>query len=590
MDEKVASRERLATLREQYRKAGKTVGYTSGVFDILHPGHVQYLEDAKSLVDILIVGVNSDSSVKANKGDSRPICSEGDRARVVSALVSVSHVFIFSELNNNQNIELLKPDLYIKAGDYSLDRLSSKELVERHGGKVAIVPFTEGRSSSGVIEKIAHAALTHEGEVISHERRPAVFVDRDGTIIEHIEYLSEPARLKELPGSFEALKKMRELGYRIIVVTNQPGIGLGYFTKEDFFAVNREMLKQATAAGCSIDRIYFCPHSKSDDCSCRKPSPFLLERAARESNIDLSASYVVGDMTSDLQLAKNAGCKGILVKTGRGGDDGLFSVVADVEARDLSEVATYLSALGPVVVKAEQSPISRSSVAIRQNSSAAVEQISRELTAVLGAVLGCAALIDQKTRDAAGRSSIEGCLAVLRKTIEQGLAIPKFQADSASLLFCVEAVASILKASHAATLSLDLHCHQDSSVACSEASLSEVILALLENMLDGQSEGDAKYLAVHLGVVYVDQEGKRLGLAPGKYARMSVTDQRTGPASPADEELFNPFLSQKLRSAGKGLGATLADARTMLKGVGGALALASTADKATTLSFYFPPV
>jgi len=71
---------------------------------------------------------------------------------------------------------------------------------------------------------------------------------------------------------------------------------------------------------------------------------------------------------------------------------------------------------------------------------------------------------------------------------------------------------------------------------------------------------------------------------------MSVTDQRTGPASPADEELSNPFLSQKLRSAGKGLGATLADARTMLKGVGGALAVASTADKATTLSFYFPPV
>jgi D-glycero-D-manno-heptose 1,7-bisphosphate phosphatase len=509
---------------------------------------------------------------------------------VVSAFASVSHAFIFSELNNNQNIEALKPDLYIKAGDYSLDRLSSKELVERYGGKVAIVPFTEGRSSSGVIEKIAQAAITHEGESLAHERRPAVFVDRDGTIIEHIEYLSEPGRLKELPGSFEALKKMRELGYRIVVVTNQPGIGLGYFTKEDFYAVNREMLRQATAAGCAIDRIYFCSHSKSDDCSCRKPSPYLLQRAARECNIDLSASVVIGDMTSDIQLAKNAGCKGILVKTGRGGDDGLFPVIADVEARDLSEVATYLSALGPVAVEGDGSPISRRSVAIQQSGGVAAERMSRDLSTVLGAALGCAALIDQRTRDAAGRSSIEGCLAVLRKTIERGLAIPKSQSDSASLLFCAEVVAAILKASRSAAVALEVHCAQDSLVPCSEAALSELTLALLENVLEGQSAGEERYLAVHIGVAYVDQEGKRLGLAPGKYARMSVTDMRSGPALLAEEELFNPFLSQRLRSAGKGLGATLADARTMLKGVGGSLSIATTADKANTISFYFPPV
>lgn len=581
------SRDALAAIREQYRQEGKAVGFTSGVFDIVHPGHVQYLEDAKSLVDILIVGVNSDSSVKANKGDARPICPENDRARIVSALASVDHVFIFSELNNNQNIESLKPDLYIKAGDYSLDRLSSKELVERYGGKVAIVPFTEGRSSSGVIERIVAAAVTLEGESVAHERRPAVFVDRDGTIIEHIEYLSEPERVKELPGSFAALKKMRELGYRIIVVTNQPGIGLGYFTKEEFYVVNREMLRQATAAGCAIDRIYFCPHSKGESCKCRKPSPFPLQRAVRECNVDLSKSFVIGDMTSDIQLAKNAGCKSILVKTGRGGDDGLFPVTADVEARDLSEAATYLSALGPVVIEGEGSPISRTSVAIQQPGGTVAAQIDRDLYTVLGAVLGCAALIDQKTRDAAGRSPIEGSLAVLRKAVERGLALPKLRSDCASLLFCAEAISAIVKASHSSPIALEVNCDQDSVVQCSEASLSEFLLALIENVLEGQSAGVERYLAVHIGIIYVSQEGKRLGLLPGKYARLSLTDGRSGPAQMVDEELFNPFLSQRLRSAGKGLGATLADARTMLKGVGGSLGLATAADRATTISLYF---
>ena len=104
------------------KKTKKLVGYTSGVFDLLHAGHVDYLSKAKQLCDILVVGVNSDSSVKSLKGELRPINSEGDRAEVVAALSSIDHVFVFSDSNNNKNIELLKPDLYIKAGDYKEGR------------------------------------------------------------------------------------------------------------------------------------------------------------------------------------------------------------------------------------------------------------------------------------------------------------------------------------------------------------------------------------------------------------------------------------------------------------------------------------
>jgi rfaE bifunctional protein nucleotidyltransferase chain/domain len=342
MRAKIISRDEAAKLSSEYRASGKRVGFTSGVFDILHPGHVEYLEDSRSRVDVLFVGLNSDASVKANKGESRPICSEHGRALVLAGLGAVDHVFIFSERNNNVNVELLKPTLYLKAGDYSQEKLSSKSIVESHGGRVELVPFKDGHSTTSVIDRIQQAGLYDAGETIRYDPRPAVFLDRDGTINEHSEYLSEIEKFKPLPGAFEAIKKISDMGFRIIVVTNQPGIGLGYFTKEDFYAVTREMMKQGSAHGCAFDKIYFCPHSKADKCQCRKPSRWFLDRAAKELNIDLSKSFVIGDMTSDVQLGINAGCRSILVKTGRGGDDGIYQVEPHFVSANLPEAAKWI--------------------------------------------------------------------------------------------------------------------------------------------------------------------------------------------------------------------------------------------------------
>ena len=170
-----------------------------------------------------------------------------------------------------------------------------------------------------------------------------MFLDRDGTINEHIEYLSDPEKFREIPGAFAAIKRLRDLGFRIIVVTNQPGIGLGYFTKEDFYAVTREMMRQATAAGIAFDKIFFCPHSKADGCACRKPGTYFLEQAARDLNVDLAKSYVIGDMTGDVQLGVNGGCTPILLKTGRGGDDGVFSGAPHYVAPDLADAAEWIA-------------------------------------------------------------------------------------------------------------------------------------------------------------------------------------------------------------------------------------------------------
>lgn len=338
---KLAPRDALIPRVEKLRAQGRKIAYTSGVFDLLHRGHVEYLEEAKKQADILVVGINSDSSVKQNKGDFRPICSENDRALVIAALACVDHVFIFSDKNNNENIKLLKPDVYVKAGDYSKEKLSSASIVESYGGKVVLVPFSAGYSTTSIIDRILDGYIAAKSDFIAlppPEKRPAVFLDRDGTLNEHVEYLGDPTKFKLLPGVIEAIKGFNDLGYRVAVITNQPGIGMGYFSLEDFYRVNRELLAPIGKAGARIDKVYFCPHSHAENCSCRKPKTGMLERAVKDLNVDLSQSYVIGDTTVDLELARRAGIRSILVSTGLGGSDKSF------EGKPDHKVATILEA------------------------------------------------------------------------------------------------------------------------------------------------------------------------------------------------------------------------------------------------------
>jgi rfaE bifunctional protein nucleotidyltransferase chain/domain len=335
---KIKDRNTIKAVVEKLKREGKRIGYTSGVFDILHVGHVTYLEKAKLECDVLIVGVNSDSSVRSNKGERRPIIGENERVVLLGALGCVDFVFVFSETNNNKNIETLKPDVYFKASDYEKATLSSAKIVESYGGKVSLLPYVEGQSTSGIINTVIsryHPANAEALKVAPTEFRPAVFLDRDGTINELIEYLHEPTKMKLISGVSKALRGIQDAGYRLVIVTNQPGIGMGYFSKEDFFLVNKELLSQLSQAGVLIDKILYCPHSKADKCSCRKPNTALIDRAKEDLNLDLEKSFVVGDMTGDIQLGKNVGCKTVLVKTGQGGKDSNFDVKPDYVADDL---------------------------------------------------------------------------------------------------------------------------------------------------------------------------------------------------------------------------------------------------------------
>lgn len=144
----------IAAFCEVLRKGGKKVVFTNGCFDILHAGHVTYLEKARSFGDCLVLGLNTDASVRANKGPSRPINSELDRAQVVGGLKAVDYVVLFGEQTAEKLIAKVKPDVYVKGGDYTLDTLPEAKIVMGYGGKVEFVTMVEGRSTTNVIQKI----------------------------------------------------------------------------------------------------------------------------------------------------------------------------------------------------------------------------------------------------------------------------------------------------------------------------------------------------------------------------------------------------------------------------------------------------
>lgn len=154
MNHKIVSRKKLVGIIEASRKLNKKIVFTNGCFDILHVGHVKYLQKAKSLADILIVGINCDVSVRKLKGESRPIITEKERAEVVSALECVDYVTIFHELTPENLIRIIKPDIHVKGGDWEVEQLPEASLVQSYGGRIVIADEVRGHSTSDIIRKI----------------------------------------------------------------------------------------------------------------------------------------------------------------------------------------------------------------------------------------------------------------------------------------------------------------------------------------------------------------------------------------------------------------------------------------------------
>jgi D-glycero-D-manno-heptose 1,7-bisphosphate phosphatase len=174
--------------------------------------------------------------------------------------------------------------------------------------------------------------------VSSNETRPAVFLDRDGTIMRDVDYCGDPAQVEILPGAAEALRRLKAGGYKLIIVTNQSGISRGYFSETDYRAVEKEFLQQLGEG--LIDATYYCPDAPDTNSPRRKPAPGMIFEARNDHRLDLERSYVIGDKASDVGCGRNAGAKTILVQTGYG--TGETDCRADWMVRDLAHAAEII--------------------------------------------------------------------------------------------------------------------------------------------------------------------------------------------------------------------------------------------------------
>jgi D-glycero-D-manno-heptose 1,7-bisphosphate phosphatase len=153
----------------------------------------------------------------------------------------------------------------------------------------------------------------------------AVFLDRDGTINEEVGYLSQPENIRILPDAPDAIKLLKEAGYKVLVITNQSGVARGYYTEDDVQLINKKINEHLMQSGASIDGFFYCPHHPdgiiaeySYACKCRKPEGGMVLEAADKFNLDLTKSFIIGDKLSDLQMAESLGARAVLVLTGYG--------------------------------------------------------------------------------------------------------------------------------------------------------------------------------------------------------------------------------------------------------------------------------
>lgn len=157
MTGKILSHDELIAERHLLRDEARKLVFTNGVFDLLHVGHIRYLQQARALGDALLVAINSDRSVRELKGEDRPLTNEDDRAEILAALGAVDYVTIFDDISPRSLIAQLLPDVLVKGGDYTLDQIHGREEVEAAGGRVVSLPFVEGSSTTEIIDRIKTA-------------------------------------------------------------------------------------------------------------------------------------------------------------------------------------------------------------------------------------------------------------------------------------------------------------------------------------------------------------------------------------------------------------------------------------------------
>ncbi|MSU54342.1 MAG: D-glycero-beta-D-manno-heptose 1,7-bisphosphate 7-phosphatase [Candidatus Staskawiczbacteria bacterium] len=223
---------------------------------------------------------------------------------MLSALEAVDYVTLFDELTPVEILSEIKPNVYCNGSDWGKNCIE-RNVIEKNGGKVHVLK-KRIFSTSSLVESIIKTRAVPEVK--------AVFLDRDGTInVNHENYVKEISDFKFLPGAISAIKQLSKTDYKIIVITNQSGIGRKVITENKLKEIHRWMVGQLKKHGARIDGIYYCSHHPDNGCSCRKPEPGMFLRAMKDFNINLSKSWMVGDDKKDIIAARRANIRAIKI-------------------------------------------------------------------------------------------------------------------------------------------------------------------------------------------------------------------------------------------------------------------------------------
>ena len=324
-------------LQQRLRVLPRPLVMTNGVFDVLHRGHVDYLHRAAELGASMLVAVNTDASARMlGKGPDRPLNRDTDRAYVLAGLSSVSMVTFFDTRTPVELIQAIRPDIYVKGGDYDMKALEETRVVRSWGGQSVAIPFVDGFSTTALVQRIRQPTRTG--------LRKAAFLDRDGVINKDKAYVYRWEDFEFVPGAIEGMRSLQQAGYALVIVTNQSGLARGYYTEDQYQTLTAHLREELAAHGVTLEGVYHCPHHPqgsithlATDCNCRKPAPGLILQAAQDLQLSLPDSLMIGDKAGDIQAARAAGVgRAYLVDsdnpesgTEPGGADGHYTSLLD---------------------------------------------------------------------------------------------------------------------------------------------------------------------------------------------------------------------------------------------------------------------
>lgn len=304
---KIQSQRALFKIVSRLKNRGEVIVTFNGSFDVLHVGHIRALKEAKAQGDVLIVLLNSDFSIKSYKGSSKPINPQRHRAEFLASLECVDYVTTFDEITPVKILGRLNPHIHCNGSDWGKYCIERK-VVEKNSGRIYLTKWTKRQSTSQLLQKIV--------STLQHPPARAVFLDRNGTINDDAGgyvYKREDFHFK--PEVIRAFRQLSKSKYKIIITTNQSGIGRGYYTKIDLHKLHTWLVQIFSKKGVRIDKIYYCPHVSADRCKCRKPGIGMILQAQKEFDLDLSKSWIIGDNKTDILAGREANLKTIFFGT-----------------------------------------------------------------------------------------------------------------------------------------------------------------------------------------------------------------------------------------------------------------------------------